>query len=155
MSSHQQMKVWVQAGQQNTRTIKTDCLACSKAIQKDRMGVGGKEGQKDKIHSHWPGSAYYEIDRWSTLPGNQTEVEQEQLLLQTESLRQQLSIGAHNHQKMHNDVALPSNTIYNTAVCMKNDSLVSFLSSKAFFYSDFHVTVLLHLSGCSHCPANS
>lgn len=76
-------------------------------------------------------------------------------MLQTESLRKQLSRGARNHQKMHNDVALPSNTIYDTAVCIKNDSLVSFLSSKAFFYSVFHVTVLLHLSGCSRCSVNS
>lgn len=46
-------------------------------------------------------------------------------MLLTESLRKQLSKGAHNHQQMHDDAALLSNTIYNTAVHIKNDNLVS------------------------------
>lgn len=153
MSSLQELKVWVQAGQQKASEDQNllPFLFKRDMTRVEWEQVGKEEGScrtKDIL-------SYCGMDRSTPEPRNQTEVEEEKAMLQTKSQRKQFR-GAHSHHQWIHNVALPSNTIYDAPqlYTLRMTVLYLLFLAEPFFHSLFHIIALSHLSGSSHYPVN-
>lgn len=152
MSSVQELTVWVQTGQQNARQDQNLLHFLLKGESIMRTGRKGGRKLLDKGHSTC-GSATV---RWTGgHRATQSNRSGEKAVLQTKSHRKQLTRGTHSHQQMHN-VALPSNTIYDTPqlYTLRMTALYLLIQAESFLYSLFHIISLQHLSSRSHSSAN-
>lgn len=109
MSSLQELKVCVQAGQQNARKGQNLLHFLFKKDMKSRMGTSREGRRKPSNTGHsTTGSATV---GWTGRHQSNRNGEKE--VLQAKTHRKQLTRETHSHQQMHN-VALPSNSIYDT-----------------------------------------
>lgn len=142
MSSLQELTVWVQTGQQNARQDQNLLHFLFKGDMKSRIGTGRKGGRKPSGKGHSTcGSATV---RWTGgHRATQSNRSGEKAILQTKSHRKQLTRGTHSHQQTHN-VALPSNTIYDTPqlYTLRMTALYLLIQAESFFYSLFHIIAL-------------
>lgn len=142
MSSLQELKVGVQAGQQNARKGQNRLHFLFKRDMKSRMEQVGKEEGSHRTKDTAP-LAQLLWDGQVDTRATQSNRNRENAILQAKSHRKQLTRGTHSHQQMHK-VALPSSSIYDTPqlYTLRMTVLYWLIQAEFFSYSFFHIIVL-------------